>query len=729
MNTVLLDRTGEARTPNGYSVIETEVAFLRNATLGGRWLIKGQRLCEWAETFLAGRKVAWQEVLSPTAELQAAIPGLSQEHAAKLAARLTSRLDELPRPLLPATLANALYPSQLWNASPGRDHAAEWLLWLDNHNDCTTAEQQLLCVLAQQWRHQSPDEWKELYSVVTPEKAREILEQWLGGSSFSEAIGEFPIDVPPEWINRIKELWRSRLIQTQGAFLESGVKLPLSPQLGEALGDAAYKYFRNNPAHITESRLTCLSPLIGRACWQQLRGLIAPPQPTACPDSPEAVLAWFRNEYLPYREWQERSGNQQAHDRVLELARQFAEWYLGFYPKALVASSASSYLNFFKLKRSQKDDPYVTLLVVLDGLHAADARTFLQKLQTKTGRLTERQNEVVFTAIPTVTEFAKEALLKGVPPKDSANVEYLGKIFPERKTPLSCLDSATPGEIFIWRIQEPDSTYHSRNFDEMLETEVEGELLKVADKLAEVAGQLSGQIPLRIIVTSDHGRLLASSSRHVRVPDGMKAHGRAAWGHMQRDFPASGYIIDDNCALIYGERYGLSEDAAIILDESAFLTNDGKQGAERYPHGGLFPEEVIVPWIVLERDVIAAQISDGIRVSITGKASAGQVGTLNITIMNSTEVPLMLSEIRLSFSDKRPMETLNVEGEIPALTEYSIKADLAVWPSKDELRQASGSAIIRRPTGEFLDITVTLNLESEELYWRDTSLLDDLGLE
>ena len=89
----------------------------------------------------------------------------------------------------------------------------------------------------------------------------------------------------------------------------------------------------------------------------------------------------------------------------------------------------------------------------------------------------------------------------------------------------------------------------------------------------------------------------------------------------------------------------------------------------------------------------------------------------------------MLSEIRLSFSDKRPMETLNVEGEIPALTEYSIKADLAVWPSKDELRQASGSAIIRRPTGEFLDITVTLNLESEELYWRDTSLLDDLGLE
>lgn len=730
MDTVLVDRTGEACTPTGYSVIETEVAFLKNATLSGRWLIRGQRLCDWAETFLTGREIDWQEALSPTAQLQVAISGLSQEQATELVSRLGPRFDELPRLPAPATLANALYPSWLWNASPGCDHAAEWLLWLDSHNDLTAAERQLLSAIAQHWRYQSPDECKDLYHAVTPEKARGILEQWLGGLELGREVGKFPIEVPPKWIERVKTIWRSELIETQGAFLESAVRLPLSSQLREALGDVAHAYFTHNPAHITELRLKYLSPLIGRARWQQLRGLVAPPQPSACPKSAGEVLAWFRNEYLPFREWQERSSDQQAHDLVLELAQQFAEWYLGFYPTALVSSSVSAYLSFFKLERSREGDRYVTLLVVLDGLHVADARTFLQRLQMKTDRLTERRNEVAFTAIPTVTEFAKEALLKGVPPRDSANVEYLGEDLSERESPLGCLEAAKPGEVFIWRIQEPDNTYHARNRYKMLEKEVEGQLQTVADKLAEVVTQLSGKVALRIVVTSDHGRVMATASRHVRIPDGMQAHGRAAWGNIEQDFPAAGFIIEGNLAFVYSERFGLPEDAALILDESAFLTNDGKHGTERYPHGGLFPEEVIVPWLELERDVIPAQASErGIRVSIIGRARAHQSGMVEIVVTNPTDVPLVLTKIHLSFGDKRPMETLDVEGEIPALTEQRITSELATWPSRDDLQAVSGSAVIAWPTGNLLEVTATLNIESEELYWRDTSLLEDLGLE
>lgn len=730
MDTVLIDRTGDARTPAGYSVIETEVAFLQKATSSGRWLIRGKRLCDWAEAFLTGRKIDWQEAQSPTAGLQAAIPGLSCEQAAEFIARLGSRFDRLPWPPVLSTLANALYPSRLWSASPGREHAAEWLLWLDSHSDLTGADRQLLLAIAQQWRYQSPEEWENLYEVVAPEKAREILEQWLTGSELSRELGAFPIDLPPEWIQRVKTRWRSQLVETQGAFLETVVIHTLSSQLKEALGDVAHTYFKEKPAHLTEHRLACLSPLMGRARWQELRGLVAPPVPTPCPDLPEAVLAWFRNEYLPFREWQERTNDKHARGLVLELARQFAKWYLDFYPAALVSSSTSGCLSFFKLERPREEHRHVTLLVVLDGLHVADARTFLQRLQLKTDRLSERRNEVAFTAIPTVTVFAKEALLKGVPPRDSANVAYLGEDLPERESPLNCLEAANPGEVFIWRFQEPDYTYHGRNRHKMLEREVEGQLQTVADKVVEVVNQLSGNVPLRIIVTSDHGRLLATASRNVRVPYEMQAHGRAAWGNTGRSFDSSGYTIEDNLAFIYGERFGLPEDVAIILDESAFLTNDGKQGSERYPHGGLFPEEVIVPWLELERDAMPAQAFDhGVHVTVTGKARAGQAGVLEIAVTNPTEVPLVLAEIRLSFGNKRSMEIVNVEGEIPALTEHRIMSNLAVWPSRNELRHASGSAAIEWPTGEFLNIDVTLDLDSEELYWRDTSLLEDLGLE
>lgn len=711
-------------------MIESEVAFLSNATTEGQWLIRGARLCEWAEIFLAGRKVDWQEALSPTAELQAAIPGLNHDQAVALVSELGSHFSQLPRPLTVARLADELYPSRLWDAFPGRDHAAEWLLWLDSHRDLTPTEQQLLHVIAQQWQYQSPDEWKELYKIVAPEKAREVLEQWLGIAEPDPRLGEFPIEVPPEWVERVSTSWRTKLVQTRGTSIESLLNYPLPPELRETMGNVAHTYFVHNSVDLTEDRLDRLSPLISREQWQQLRRLVPPPEPAACPDSPGEVLTWFKDKYLPFREWEQYSSDQSAHGLALELAQQFAEWYLEFYPTALVSSSMSTYLSFFKLEQPREKSRFVTLLVVLDGLHVADARAFLRRLKTKTNRLTERQNEAAFTAIPTVTEFAKEALLKRVPPRDSADVPLLGEDISERKSPLDRLQSVQPGETFIWRIQEPDHTYHARNYYEMLEKEVEGQLQTVADKVAEVVNQLSGKIALRLVVTSDHGRLLATATRRIRIPDGMQAHGRAAWGPTGRAFPAAGYITEGNLAYVYGERFGLPEDAAIILDESAFLTNDGKQGIERYPHGGLFPEEVIVPWLELERDVIPTRASErGIWVTMTGQARAGQPGVLHTAIINPTEVPLVLSTIRLSFGDKRPMETVNVECEIPALKEHHVTSHLALWPSKDELRYIDGSVLIKWPTGDFLEVPATINIETEELYWRDTSLLEDLGLE
>jgi len=173
----------------------------------------------------------------------------------------------------------------------------------------------------------------------------------------------------------------------------------------------------------------------------------------------------------------------------------------------------------------------------------------------------------------------------------------------------------------------------------------------VASKIADVTDHLSDKIPLHVILTTDHGRLLGTSPRCVPVPAGMHAHGRAAWGRTPQDFPASGYMVDGNMAYLYGERFGLSEDVAIILDESAFLTNDGRQGAERYAHGGLFPEEVIIPWIELERDVVPTQeVGAGIQVRITGKGRAGQPGVLDIEIANANEIPLVLSSVYLSFA-------------------------------------------------------------------------------
>lgn len=117
-------------------------------------------------------------------------------------------------------------------------------------------------------------------------------------------------------------------------------------------------------------------------------------------------------------------------------------------------------------------------------------------------------------------------------------------------------------------------------------------------KISDIVNAVPAEIPLKIVITTDHGRLLARSTRRKSIPAGMIGHGRAAWGVSGRQFEQTGYFIEDNVVYLHGERFGLPNDAALCLNDDSFYTNDGKTGVEFYPHGGVYPEEVIIPWLV-----------------------------------------------------------------------------------------------------------------------------------
>ncbi len=728
MSHFLLDRDGDARVPQGYTVIDSEVAFLAHALDEANWLIRGSQLCEWAETFLAGRQVSWQEAYSPSREIQVAVPGLSLEQAAELCDRLAAQFDSLPRPLTAVTIAQALYPHYVWKAQLSVEHAAQWLLWLDQRH-LTDTERCLIRVIQQRWLLECPDELRAVYDVDGPDAAQQILEEWLGITSAKRRYPEpFPAEVPSHWQDKATNSWISYLIETQGAFVTSLLEQPLPPALRQVAGRTAYHYFERNPEYLTEDYLNRLASVVSATQWERLRRVLRPPEPSEVPSSATDVCAWFREKYLPFREWQRITGDKEAHQRVLDAGRSFALWYLNFYPRAAVSDDAPP-LSFVSARTlRQKKTRFVSLLVVLDGLHHVDAQRLLATLQTTTKRLTLRRNDLVFAPIPTITQFAKEALVRGVLPRNSAEVPLLGEDISESKSPLKKLKEGKPGDVFIWRLQEPDRTYHSRNSYDTLQGEVEGQLNTVAGKIADIVNQLPAQIALRVILTSDHGRLLGTSQRSVPVPPGMQAHGRAAWGYTQWEYPSCGYVLDGNLVYLFGERFGLAEDVAIVLDESAFLTNDGKQGSERYAHGGLFPEEVLVPWIELERDVVPIhEISPRVQVRITGKGRAGQPGILNIKVINNYETVLVLSSLYLSIGKERRLESFDLESEVPALKESLYKVELSQWPSGDEVQHTTAAAVIRWPSEQSIEVEAAVEIESEELYRRSISL-DDLGL-
>ncbi len=734
MENFLLDYHGDALIPGGYVLIEDEVGFLRIVDGEGKWFIRGQRLCEWARTFLRGRHLRFQDAPSPRREILTAIPDLSEDQADALYSRLESKYFSLRRPISAPGILQALHPDFRWAGTPSLEHAAEWLLWLDLQTP-DQVEQPLLRAVSEGWQRDASRSLKPLYEATDSESAQSMLDIWLGikADQRIDGLEEFPVKVPAPWSDRALSAWRHSMVDTHGDFFEQLMALPLSPELKQIAVGVAFDYFTVNPQQLTEGYLATLAPGVSGSQWEQLRGLLRPPEPSDVPEAPAEVLAWFRNEYLPLREWQQGDDrNIQVRHRIVDLARCFATWYLDFYRRAL-NSKDKEHLSFREtgFLRGQ-DTEFVTLLIVLDGLHLPDARQFLRALQVATRRLEIQEDRLVFAPIPTITRFAKEALLKGVPELHAAGLPPLAVDISERKSPNELLQTAHIDDLFIWRIQEPDHTYHARNNYDSLKHEVEGQLNTVAQKIAELVEQLPVTIPLKLVLTTDHGRLLASSQRSIPIPAGMETHGRAASGpasEVKREFPAAGYTIEDNVVYLHGESYGLTEDAAVILDEAAFRMNDGKQGQEWYTHGGLFPEEVIVPWIVLVRDAMPKeQRIPMVEVRITGKNRAGQAGTLHVEIINSDEIPIVLNSVEIEFGVKRSSETLQCGWEILALTKQNKTLELRFWPSKEEIKHSKATAYLRWPSGERVEIRVSMELESEELYSRDTSLLDGLEL-
>jgi len=406
--------------------------------------------------------------------------------------------------------------------------------------------------------------------------------------------------------------------------------------------------------------------------------------------------------------------------RVLQSAHQFAYWYLERYPKALTGAPLLRFISFRKTLDMSRGENVLTLLIVLDGLHAADGRSLLQCIRAHTQRLSVIVDELVFSPLPTITQFAKEALFRGVPPNKISEVDPIGVVLPENKSPVQNLNSVSGGGIYLWRVSEPDHTYHQKNSSENLLQDVEGRLEAEARKIKEIVETVPEHVMMQFVITTDHGRLLGKSERVIPIPAGMQGHGRAAWGTSRAVYPESGYLVESNVVHLFGERFGLDVDLAIPLDESSFRGNDGRTGIELYPHGGLFPEEVIVPWIVLARDHARPQVD----ITISGQGRAGRSGILQVKVLNLSDIELHLEEVILSFrsSGERKLE---VKLGIGAHAKTEHQVELSPWPSAADLQHTSAIVRMRQSNQLIFEFQAQVNIQSVDMYVQSSNILED----
>jgi hypothetical protein len=716
---VLFDREGDLPAPPGYQVIESEVDFLGHAIVDTPLLIRGEHLCAWAEAFctLRGRPYRYQE--SPCAVLRRVFPALTQEQAGGLAEKMgmdTASLDQISCTFV----LRRCYPDDFvfWQGAPSREHAARWLLWLHTHQT-DDAEAIILKHFAYLLAGQAEDTPEaQIYQAVNSTQARTLLDAWLGLSDKEPiGLGEFPSKVPAALLDETKSAWMKRLIESKGAYFEKMLGFPLPLALRQELAQLAAQFYEHNSQHLTSEIIRQLQPYLITQRLAKLEQHLPSPEPAPLPDEEAAVLDWFQAEYLPYRRWQAHHGNEQAQEKIRCHGRAFARWYLTHYPKWLLEPGWLSFQQTAHLHEAAQNA--LVFCVILDGLPAWDAEDLARAVSARIERLQLQQKSYCFAPLPTVTEFAKDALLKGVPPRLAPEYPPLGNVLPDNASPVRGLDSIQLGGLVFWCIRQPDAAYHFET-DSKRDRQVHAELEAILQAVQEVVEALPSQIPLQIIVTTDHGRLLnPESPRRLPIPSGMQAHGRVAWGKIDQQFDESGFSIEDESGwfAVYGERFDMLHDMLIALDENSF--HNAKSGSDPYPHGGLFPEEAIVPWFVFERD---AQ-QPGLSITITGKGEAQSVGTMMVHITNPSRVPLECLVVTLSHGVQA-----NGNWSVPALQETQFAVSLVSWPLKADLATLRAKLLFRQPSGRTFALEVTPSLEVLALYERDDSIFKDLGL-
>ena len=725
MREVWFDQDGLCPPRPGTVSISDDVSFLEEIDTDRPLLIRGRQRCEWARALADARNWRVHEVQPLREELLTLCSSLTTEQAEEIAQRLGQRFWDLPRPLTLAGVAEALFGGVFWRHEPSEEHASAWLTWLVERAP-TGVDAVLARALAGLWQGRSDGITEYCYRVTTREEAISIIAERLGlqPSAFPrEEWEKFPLELRESVVQAIEEWVRKQLIASNGAAVDNWIAAGVSPRVWSRIGNQVSQYFKQNPQYLTLERLDALRPYLSSFELERLASLCPRPDPGLPPEGFEAVCQWFRDRYLPWREWTLSSGDEAALERAREIGRRFATWCLEQYPKLGVSPQAGQLFGWARVNelRTQSDDATVTLLVILDGCSVSDAVSLLRHVQAETDRFTVTRNDVVLTSVPTVTQFTKPALLAGVPP-DQIRQADPDETSSRLREVIAALERAAPGAVVTWRLSEPDASYHRARTREDANNEVDLRLRSIARALRQIADEVPAARRLRVVLTTDHGRLLGKARRTLTVPPGWHTHGRAAWGPATGQRINTGFRIEERTALLDAAAYDLPAEYAyrIALTDEAFVTSDGRGGEEWFPHGGLFPEEVLVPWIELERDLaVPAPV-----VVIKGEGRAYGSGTLEVVVTNIASIPLELQEVLLGFRQRKV--TVRIGQTVGPSSKVTISRPIELWPAPQDCREVQARLTYRLPSGIHRSTPVAeINLKSRPLY-EQANILEDL---
>jgi hypothetical protein len=708
--TVILDRSGENPIEPESILVEDGRSVLENAETSAVLFVRG-RICDWVSEL--GRARGWdlQWRSSPSDELVSQCSSLTLNEASRFLERLP-HWTTLSRPLMVADLAVMRWPELDPRGKAEVEYAWSWLLW---RASCTVEcdEIAVATAIAEQYLVNDPFALGSVREATTKQAAWKTIKAWLRCEKTAISLPERHEFEIPDWvIENLKHEWGFQAVESRGTFFSSILMSGATLTLLKASASLAAEYFRHNPGHLTADTLEMIKEFIPFREWSALQKCMPIPLPGPAPKELGTLFEWYSREYLPYRV---ASQAYEFSDDLQAILKEFGLWYLRFYSNARTGGIGGQLMSWSKTAKLSEERDCIKLLLILDGLGYLDGKQIAQFISLESPRLSLDALEIVLSPLPTITHFAKPALVAGMAPFHAFE-EDPAQIQTRDPEVIRALDSASPGDIVLFSILEPDKTYHKQTDMHTTAIEVEGRLKSVAARLSHIVQSVNDRAKLRVYITTDHGRMLGRAQRVIPVPNGMEAHGRAAWGRCSQTYDLDGVSADGEIAFLEPGRFGIPDSAAVILSNGAFLTNDGKTGSEPFPHGGVFPEEVLIPWMQFTRDRGPVEL----KIRITGAGRAGDSGKIRIEVDNASAVRVELLEVRFSHVN----ELLTPNWIINPMQQASREWSVAKWPDKNMLGDLRAAVNYSMPNGERTELAVKPELNVEEMYSREDVLGD-----
>jgi len=389
-------------------------------------------------------------------------------------------------------------------------------------------------------------------------------------------------------------------------------------------------------------------------------------------------MQWTTKEYAPYRSWQVRNGYYDEH--LERTVARFSDWFVKNYV-SIHKDPNLSLVHCLRTLSSSGSEDELSIVLLVDCL-PVEYMPLLDSALRNIG-LSRHDLHYRFAALPTTTRFNKPLLLSGDWQTSSrdyeailrrrASVEWEDRevVYLSNLKALSEMSIPKGGAIAVLNFVDGDELLHSDV--ESKNTSYEAELNRLFARLAESLDEVvqawgRSKEHFSVHVVTDHGacRILDEEKRALdsTIVNRLFEDEKHRFAAVESEQAAA--VPDNLWALGHRFRQPFAADDTTYFLPSGHNTVRQSGRAKGYMHGGVTPEEVIVPCALYKLEKAAwktpaARFLDLRLASETGLAEfyIQRIGPLKIEVQNpnAIDIRVLRASITSPETDLKGCET------------------------------------------------------------------------